>query len=116
MTCFNINWDEVKKNVIKRSFSLLDTNPRWSILRYLKKVGEDSIYGITLGVGKTIPSVMKTLQPLIGKYIVYEGKPFRRRRIAVVYKLTDLGEIALQVINAPDIMNIPHTDIDIMKY
>jgi len=116
MTCFNINWDEVKKNVIKRSFSLINTDLRLDILRYLKKVGEDSIYGITLGVGKAIPSVMKTIQPLIGKYIVYEGKPFRQRKIAVVYKLTDLGEIALQVINAPDIMSIPHTDIDIMKY
>jgi hypothetical protein len=115
MTCFEINWDDVKKNVIKRSLSLLDTELRWEILRYLKIVGEDTIYGISKRVGKTIPSVIKTIKPLEGKYIVSEKKPsFRRKREASVYKLTDLGEIALQVINAPDVQITPY--IDIMKY
>jgi len=103
MTCFNFNWNEIREKIIKRSFPLLDTELRWDILRYLKKKGEDSIYGIAIGIGKTIPSVMKTLQPLIGKYIVYEEKPFRQRKKATVYKLTDLGEIAVLVLNAPDI-------------
>jgi len=103
MTCFNFNWNEIREKIIKRSFPLLDTELRWDILRHLKKVGEDSIYGIAIGIGKTIPSVMKTLQPLIGKYIVYEEKPFRQRKKATVYKLTDLGEIAVLVLNAPDI-------------
>jgi len=115
MTCFNINWDEVKKNVIKRSFSLLDTQLRWDILNHLKNVSEDTIYGISKRVGKTIPSVKKTIKPLEGKYIVSEKKPsFRRKREASVYKLTDLGEIAIKVINAPDVQITPY--IDIMKY
>jgi len=115
MTCFNINWDEVKKNVIKRSFSLLDTQLRWDILNHLKNVSEDTIYGISKRVGKTIPSVKKTIKPLEGKYIVSEKKPsFRRKREASVYKLTDLGEIAILVINAPDVKITPYTDI--MKY
>jgi predicted transcriptional regulator len=115
MTCFEINWDDVKKNVIKRSLSLLDTELRWGILRHLKNVGEDTIYGISKRVGKTIPSVIKTIKPLEGKYIVSEKKPsFRRKREASVYKLTDLGEIAIKVINAPNVQITPYTDI--MKY
>ena len=115
MTCFNINWDEIKKNVIKRSLPLLDTELRWEILRYLKIVGEDTIYGISKRVGKTIPSVKKTIKPLEGKYIVSEKKPsFRRKREASVYKLTDLGEIAILVFNAPNVQITPY--IDIMKY
>ena len=105
MSCFNIDWDATRKNVLRRSFPYLSkTEIGQKIVRYLGEKGEDTVYGIAYNVDATIQGVIKVIESFeeLG-YVVYEEKPFRKKRKAKVYKLTELGKIALLVLNAPKI-------------
>jgi DNA-binding PadR family transcriptional regulator len=105
MPCFDIDWDATCKNVLRRSFPYLSkTEIGQKIIKYLGEKGEDTIYGIAYNVGATIQGVIKVIETFeeLG-YVTYEEKPFRKKRKAKVYKLTELGKIALLVLNAPKI-------------
>lgn len=105
MSCFNIDWDVTRKNVLRRSFPYLSkTEIGQKIVRYLGEKGEDTVYGIAYNVDATIQGVIKVIKTFeeLG-YVAYEEKPFRKKRKAKVYKLTELGKIALLVLNAPKI-------------
>jgi hypothetical protein len=105
MPCFDIDWDVTRKNVLRRSFPYLSkTEIGQKIIKYLGEKGEDTVYGIAYNVDATIQGVIKVIETFekLG-YVIYEEKPFRKKRKAKVYKLDELGKIALLVLNAPKI-------------
>ena len=104
-----MDWEELRKRALKVSFPSLygvyirEPEVRKAVIEALASKGEETAYGLSLSVGKPLPSVVKALKALEEKgYVVAEVKPFKRKREVTVYKLSELGEVAYLTLKLPD--------------
>ena len=108
-SCIEVNWEELRERALKASFPSLhgvyirEPEVRKAIVEALATEGQDTAYGLSLKIRKPLPSVVKALKALEEKgYVVAEVKPYRRKREASVYRLSELGEAAYLALKLPD--------------
>lgn len=78
---------------------------RLSVIKYLYSKQEDTAYGVSIGVGKPLPSVVKALKVLceLGYVVGEERESHRRRKKVTIYRLSDRGRMLAFVLLAPDV-------------